>query len=334
MRLTSSFFVLAIVMSACSPSSSAPASPAAPHAGQLSWVAHLDPMKGQLPEGLTLDASGEHAFLGLAPTGQILRVSLADGAVTTFGNVPPPPSGKGFLLGILQRPGGELFAGVTSSSADYQAGVYKLSSSGGVGVLYGKHPDLVFPNGLAFGSDGVLFVTDSLTGAIFRIAPDGTTTKWASEPLFVGDMHAPCANGAAFPIGVNGIVVTKDAIYTVHTDKGELLQTPINADGSAGPSTIVSGPDCTTLGGADGLTMDDDGSFYVAANAINSITRVTRDGKATVLASKDKFDFPASVSVGRASGGKALYVTNAALKSAQAPGGAPAPGLLVLPLVQ
>jgi hypothetical protein len=71
----------------------------------------------------------------------------------------------------------------------------------------------------------------------------------------------------------------------------------------------------------------------VAANGINAVTRVTMTGEATVVAIRGPLDFPASIAVAGANAEKKLYVTNAALKSAQTPGATPKPGLLVLPFL-
>ena len=299
---------------------------------ELTWIAHLDPAAGELPEGLAVNPAGDSAFVGLAPTGKILAIRLSDGKVSPFGSIPTPPPNGGYLLGMTFDKAGNLFAGVASSSAAYQPGIFKVPAAGGPATLFASAPGLNFPNGLVFDDSGALLVTDSLSGIIFKIDTKGVATKWASDPLLVGDTKAACANGAAFPIGANGIVVANGAAYVVNTDKGSLLKIAINGDGTAGAISTFVPSDCATLGGADGLSADDDGSFLVAANGINAITRVTADGKASILVSKGKLDFPASTWITTGKGSKDLLITNAALKSAQTPGGMPTPGLLRFPL--
>ena len=301
-------------------------------AAELTWIAQLDASKGELPEGLAVDPAGDSAFVGLAPTGQILAIRLTDGKVTPFGSIPALTPGTRYLLGMAFDKAGSLYAGVASSSPDYQPGIFRMPAAGGPAKLFASDPGLVFPNGLVFDDSGSLFVTDSLSGVIFKIDTNGAVTKWASDPLLVGDTKAACANGAMFPIGANGIAIFEGAAYVVNTDHGSLLKIAIKGDGSAGAISTLVAPDCATLGGADGLSVDADGSLLVAANGINAITRVTPEGKATVLVSNGKLDFPASTWITAGKGGKTLLVTNAALKSAQTPGATPRPGLLSLPL--
>jgi sugar lactone lactonase YvrE len=290
-------------------------------------VVKLDPLKGELPEGLVVDRSGKTAFVGLAPTGQVLEVDTATGTAKAFGSIPAMPSDGSYLFGLALSRKGELFAGVASSST-FAAGIYRFAAGGGTATLFARHDELRFPNGLVFDDGGTLFVTDSLSGAVFRVSPDGAVARWASDVLLRGDMSGPCANGAAFPIGANGIAISGGAAFVVNTDMGTMLRIPIQSDGSAGPVTTFVGSNCRTLGGADGLVVDSSGHFFVAANAINSLTEVTPDGQAFILTSDPALDFPASPALVEGEDGTTLFVTNFAVKSAQTPGATPRPGLL------
>src|SRR5262245_9798743 len=42
----------------------------------------FDAMKGELPEGLAITPDGATAYVGFAPSGKIVKVSLADGTVS------------------------------------------------------------------------------------------------------------------------------------------------------------------------------------------------------------------------------------------------------------
>ena len=86
---------------------------------------------------------------------------------------------------------------------------------------------------------------------------------------------------------------------------------------------MLAGPDCETLGGADGLARAPDGSFVVAVNRQNKVVRVGADGAVHTNVSGDPLDFPATV----AYRGSTLFATNFAFANANA--GKPAtPGLL------
>ncbi len=291
------------------------------------WLAKLDPSKGELPEGIAVDSSGTTAYIGLAPTGQVLKLDVATSEVTPFGSVPPLPPNGAYLLGLTLSREGELFAAVASSS-EYPAGVYRFADDGGDATLFASHEALQFPNGLVFDESGDLFVTDSLSGAIFKVTAKGTVTEWASDPLLRGDLNGPCTNGAQFPIGANGIAISGSSVFVVNTDMGSMLEIPMDGEGNAESVQTFAASDCATLGGADGLVVDSSGHFFVAANAINSITEVSPSGEARILIESPEFDFPASPALVEGKDGTTLFVTNAALKSAQTPGDEPRPGLL------
>lgn len=299
------------------------------------FVAMLNANVGQLPEGLAMNAAGDTAYVGLAPTGQVIQIKVADGTVTPFGNVPPPPPMKGFALGVQIDTTGNLFVAVASFDAAYQPGIYKIPAAGGAATLFAKDPAMTFPNGLVFDATGNLFVTDSGAGAIFKITPAGVVTNWLTNPLITGDKAAKCSSGLGFALGANGIVQSGKDFYVTNTDKASMAKIAINADGTAGAVTDFVKTDCMAFGGPDGLSVDADGTFLVASNGINSITRVGKDGKVTLVVAKSltaPLDAPAStwiVNAGKA--GSTLFITNSGLPTFLA-GKMPKPGLLKLPL--
>ncbi|MEO5728145.1 MAG: SMP-30/gluconolactonase/LRE family protein [Byssovorax sp.] len=297
----------------------------------LTWVAEFDAMKGELPEGIALNAAEDTAYLGFAGTGQIVKVSLADGKVSDFGTVPAPPMNGGFVLGLAFDKDGALYVGAASFSPAYQAGIYKIPAAGGAGTLFAKDATMTLPNGLVFDKNGALFVTDAAAGTIFKIDTAGVATKWLSDPLLTGDTASKCATGLGFALGANGIAISNGAFYVANTDKASIVKIPVMADGTAGAASAFVATDCAALGGADGLAVDTDGSLLLAANGINSIVRIGTDGKTSVVVAKDKLDSPASLAIGTKPE-KNLFITNAAFTSAQTPGGMPKPGLLKFPL--
>lgn len=302
--------------------------------GMLSVVTDFDITKQQIPEGIALNTAEDTAYIGLALTGQIVKVNLADGKVSDFGSV-PAPMGKGLTLGLAFDKTGALFVGVATldPTNGYQPGIYKLPAAGGAATLFAKDVGLNFPNGLVFDATGNLFVTDSTSGSIFEIDTAGKATKWATDPLMVGDKMSKCAAGLGFDFGANGLgLSTKDkAFYVANTDKGSIVKIPIKGDGTAGTPAIFAAADCATLGGADGLSIDTDGTLLVALNGLNTIARVGLDGKVSVVVAKDKLDSPASTWI-TSKGKKTLYVTNSAIGSFFSMMGTPKPALLKLPL--
>jgi sugar lactone lactonase YvrE len=130
--------------------------------------------------------------------------------------------------------------------------------------------------------------------------------------------------GPGFDIGANGLVVEPDALYVVNTDKATLIRIARGADGSAGAASLIAGPDCDKLGGADGLVRDGDG-FLIAVNRQNKVSRVAANGAVSLYATSDTLDFPATL----ARSGSRWIGTNFAFANAVA-GTSPRPGLFTL----
>ncbi|MEP7119698.1 MAG: SMP-30/gluconolactonase/LRE family protein [Byssovorax sp.] len=302
----------------------------------LTWVTKLDPSKFELPEGLAMNAAGDTAYVSIAPTGQILQIKVSDGTVSPFGSVPQPPAMKGFALGVQTDKAGDFYVAVASfDPATYQPGIYKIPAAGGAATLFAKDAAMNFPNGMTFNAAGDLFVTDSIAGSIYKITSAGVVTKWLTDPLISGDTMAKCPSGQPFPIGANGIVISGTDFYVTNTDKASMAKIAIKGDGTAGAVTDFVKTDCMAFGGPDGLSVDADGTFLVASNGINSITRVGTDGKVTLLAAKTvaaPLDAPASTWITNAGkAGATLFVTNSGISTFLS-GGMAKPGLFKLAL--
>ena len=304
--------LLALLPAACADDAAPPP--------ELQRVASFDPAQGQLPEGLAV--VGGTAYVGFAPTGIVARVDLATGASQPWGKLPAPVPNKGFMTGLAAQ-GGEILAALVSFTPEVQAGVYRIPAEGGDAALVASAPAMAFPNSIEIDGDA-LFVTDSGTGAVFRIA-GGVATPWVQDALLAGQEGA-CGpgTGAGFPIGANGLVVERDAVYVVNTDRATLIRIPRKADGSAGAPAVLAGPDCAALGGADGLVRDGDG-FLVAVNRQDQIARVTAGGAVSVYATGEALDFPASL----VRAGSRWIGTSFALAKAMV-GASPQPGLFAL----
>lgn len=301
-------------------------------AAKLDFLATFDATKGELPEGLIVSPDGKTAYVGFAPTGQIIAISLADNKRSDFGSIPAPPMGVGLVLGLAFDKAGDLYVGTGSfDPSKYQGSIYKIAKTGGAGALFSKNAGQ-FANGLIFDASGNLFSSDTASGSIYKTSPDGTSTVWVKDALLQGDLMDACSAKLPIAYGINGISLSGSNLYAVNTDKGTLVKIPVKADGSAGTPVKVLGPDaaCSPLKGPDGITTDDkDGSLLVMANLGASLVRVDKDGKATTLvANGPKFDSPASVVVATVNGKRMALITNLAFFSVQTPGATPRPGLL------
>ena len=288
-------------------------------------ISAFDASKGELPEGLVI--RGGNAFVGYAPTGEIVRVDLAGGGVTPFGSVPKPVPNLGFLTGLEVDSDSSVLAALVSFSRDVQPGIYRVPATGGAATLFAKHADMAFPNGLVWDGAGKLFVTDSAAGAVFAITPTGEAVKWTSDAWLKGDKdYCGRGIGAAFDIGANGIVLRDGAFYVANSDKAAIVKIPILADGTAGTAEPFVSPDCEALGGADGLALAPNGDIVVADNRQDKLVRVTPEGVVHVVSTGAPLDFPASV----AFAGSSLVTTSFALNRAST-GGQAEPALVALP---
>ncbi|WP_394845789.1 SMP-30/gluconolactonase/LRE family protein [Pendulispora brunnea] len=288
-----------------------------------SVVASFDAAQGQLPEGIAFrDGS---AYVGFAPLGIIARVNPATGAIQTFGKLPGPSSPtSGFMTGLAFDAQGSLYAALVSLTGDVKSGIYRVGKDGGDATLFAEHPDLKFPNGLEFDAGGRLWVTDSNKGAVFRIASDGTVSLFSDHALLAGQ-QGYCGPGtdSGFVIGANGIALGQNLVYVANTDKASIVEIAINADGTAGATRTVAGPNCELLGGADGLVRAPNGSLFVAANRLNQIARIEPNGTMALRGRGAPLDFPASLVISN----DTLWITSFALANANA-GTNPKPALL------
>ena len=290
-----------------------------------SVLAAFDPTIGELPEGLAV--SGDTAYVGFAPTGAIATLDLGTtGAPVPFGNLPAPPA-DGFMTGLALGPDSRLYAALVSPDPNVPGGIYRLPAGGGDAELFASDANMPFPNGLAFAPDAALLVTDSGKGAVLRITTDGTVSVWLEHDSLKGQLDY-CGPGLnTFDIGANGIALDADSVYVANNDKASIVKIPIASDGSAGTPSLLAGPDCDRLGGADGLALDASGALWVAVNRQNRLVRVTQDGAIETRAEGAPLDFPASLALTESR----LLVTSFALGAALS-GGSPQPALVALDL--
>src|SRR5262249_32436926 len=68
---------------------------------ELKIIANFKPADNEFPEGLAVTADGKTAYVGFAPTGKVVKVSLLDGQITPFGALPAPPPAGELMLGLI-----------------------------------------------------------------------------------------------------------------------------------------------------------------------------------------------------------------------------------------
>lgn len=180
-------------------------------------------------------------------------------------------------------------------------------------VLAGPIPNSAL-NALTFDASGNGYVSDSFNGAIWKIPPNGgSATKWSSDPLL-----GPGA-GLTPPFGANGIEFNNErtTLFVADTAFHQIIQIPVNADGSAGTASVF----ITGINAPDGIMIDSKDNIWICSNQEDEIVVVDHTGK--VIAKLGDFYgidkngiaqgllFPASLAF--SNDGSTLYVSNLTL---------------------
>jgi len=136
---------------------------------------------------------------------------------------------------------------------------------------------------------------------------------WSAGPLL-----GP-GTGLTPPFGANGVEFNKAGtiMYVADTAYHQIIQIPVNPDGSAGAASIL----ITGINAPDGIAIDHDGNLWVCANQEDEIVVIDPTGK--VIAKRGDFNgldedgiargllFPASPAFSK--DGSTLYVSNLTL---------------------
>lgn len=169
-------------------------------------------------------------------------------------------------------------------------------------------------NALTFDKHGNAYISDSFNGVIWKTGPNGgAATAWATDPLL-----GP-GKGLTPPFGANGVEFNNagNVLYVANTAFHQLIQIPVNGNGTAGiPSVFITG-----INAPDGIAIDRDDNIWVCANQEDEIVVVNKTGKVIAkLGDFNGFDkdgvarglmFPASLAFSL--DGKKLYVSNLTL---------------------
>lgn len=169
-------------------------------------------------------------------------------------------------------------------------------------------------NALTFDKQGNGYVSDSFKGVVWKIDKHGgNPVAWSSDPLL-----GP-GSGLTPPFGANGVEFSNDGsiLYVANTAFHQIIQIPVNPNGSAGKASIF----ITGINAPDGIAVDPKGNIWVCANQEDEIVVVNPSGK--VIAKLGDFAgidqngiaqgllFPASLAF--SNNGKTLYVSNLTL---------------------
>ncbi len=169
-------------------------------------------------------------------------------------------------------------------------------------------------NALTFDKLGNVYVSDSFNGVIWKTGPGGgPATAWSSDPLLRRETDLTP------PFGANGIEFNNAGtlMYVANTAFHQIIQIPLNPNGTAGTASIF----ITGINAPDGIAIDKHDNLWICANQEDDIIVLDKTGK--VIAKLGDFNgidergvvrgllFPASPAFSL--DGKTLYVSNLTL---------------------
>ena len=241
--------------------------------------------------------TGNAKLFVISPSGHIVRqVTIANSSPHILGLAFNPAT---HILWVLDFGAGKVLA-VDPNTGNSSVLAGPIANSGLNALTFDKH------------GDG--YISDSFNGVIWKVDKHGGgATAWSSDPLL-----GP-GTGLTPPFGANGVEFSNDGsiLYVANTAFHQLIQIPVNPNGSAGKASIF----ITGINAPDGIAVDPRGNIWVCANQEDEIVVVDPTGK--VIAKLGDFNgidqngiaqgllFPASLAFSR--DGATLYVSNLTL---------------------
>mgnify|MGYP000579575991 CR=1 FL=1 len=272
-------------------------------AAEVSVIESYDASIGELPEGVAVGPDGD-IYVTLAGTGELRHLDRHTYAGETLASF---DTGFGFLLGMAFN-GPDLYVAL-ASFVESTSGVWRVYPDGSKTrvIAFGGGE---FPNDLTFDQAGNMYVTESISGSVYKI-PAGTTSRelWIQDPLLVGDVTR---SPVPFPIGANGIAYddVTGSVLVANSQTPRVVEIE-DIGGYAGAVGIVA--EGEHLRGADGISIDKNGDVVVVSNYYSTIYRVDRaSGVAEALADgSDGLVFPSTVAFGQHGPDKhSLFIAN------------------------
>jgi hypothetical protein len=260
----------------------------------------FDESAGQNTEGMAIDRTGA-IYVSVSPLGDLWKIPPGSTQPQPFGHVDGILPGDFGMLGLAVDVFGNVYAAVQSADPD-AAGVWRFDRGTGDATRLPGTESIAVPNGLAFDKQRNLYVTDSFTGAIWRIPWGGSAQVWVQDEALTGD------GSLGLFLGANGIAYRNGLFTVTNTERRTVLQIP-KIGGQPGPIGVLA--NLPPGDNPDGVAMDVRGDAFIAMNLQNAIGEVHPDGSLEVVASGEALDFPSSVAFGTARGGRTkLYGVN------------------------
>lgn len=281
--------------------------------GHARVVVAFDIDAGEVAEGVAVNGDGD-VYTGLSALGRMLVVPGGDGDAEELLVLDGLAEGDFGFTGHATNVYGWLYAAVVSANPELN-GVLSIDPDTGSWEHVPGTEAMAMANGIGVDFDRGLFVSDTVTGAVWRVGSSWDSVgeyevgQWVASPLLEGTGDLPFP----FPVGANGVAVRDDTVYVANTEQSIIVAIPILDDGSAGePYVHLELPGVA----ADGIAFDAAGNLYVADPSAHTLWEVTPDGAITAVADVDDgLSGPSSVALWEdsESGELVAYVSNQAI---------------------
>lgn len=279
------------------------------HAMELELVREFDPALGEFPKGIAFDRDG-NIYFGMQMLGQVRKLSL-DGSEETIATIPyagPPGAGLGpNALAVVERKSREdtvIYAAFVDFDSGASTGIYRIYGDGTLSRVPGS--EAIFGNGMTVDGHDNVYVTDSLTGSIWRIRHgSGLAELWIQHELLEGDGSL----GFGVPLGAGDVTVDGRSLLVTVEEKSRVVRIDINKDGSAGNVAVVV--EHPSLYMTEGIASAPNGTTYISSWFNSSLSLLDRQGNLEMIAdSEDGLVGPVTLAFGTGRLGKYLYVVN------------------------
>ena len=259
------------------------------------------------PEAPVLLSDGRWAVVEMSPENGCVSVISLDGLAKNI------VARTGRPNGMVVDSHGSLWVAESMNPPSLK----KVELNGSVEVILtgGDGVDFLFPNDVAFGPDGALYMTDSgVSRPVFQKARekghsypeiDGNVFRidLTNRNATILDDGLPFANGLAFGLD--------NALYVTATITGLVYRYEWNGNGTLGPrevfTDLVDRNRQSAFTGGDGLAVGSNGFLYCAVVGQGDVTVVDTDGLVVnrIIVGGEQ---PTNVAFGRRNSGD-LYVT-------------------------
>ena len=241
------------------------------------------PGQAYYPENIHADADGA-LYVGSLTTGQL--VAYDNGTTKPRTILDAGEHGVTGLTGVLVHDE-TLWGCSIDTTFSRPTEVRSFSLDGAPKATYALAANY-FCNDLAFDDAGNLYITDSFSGTVQKLAKGAAAFEtFVQDPRFVPDMQG------AF--GLDGIVYTNGTLYINKFDSGELFAVALD-------KTITEIAVTPPLAAPDGMRVLDKSTLLVIEGGANRLSKVEVKG-ATATASplSTTLDMPTGVAISRGS---------------------------------